>query len=438
MSGAYPRPSLAWYVVGTLFIAWVLAYLDRQIITLMVPLIKADLAISDTEVSLIQGMAFAIIFAVAGLPLGRMVDRMNRRNLVVAGVALWSLATVACGFAESFAQLFAARALVGVGEACLAPATFSMLADYFHPSRRGRAMGMIAMGTAVGNAGSLFLGGLVLKWMASTDLSGVPVIGEMGARQIAFLVIGAPGVLLAALMFTIPEPVRREVATTRSSETSFLRRLRDQRGLFAPVYGVYVLNYLVGFANAVWGPVVFMRVHGMAPSDVGILIGLTTLLTGLVSGPTAGFVSDYMARRRPADGRFSLALAVLPLGALCSLGYLFADYWPAALFAYLALSFSSNFMGGTSYPALQDLVPNQLRGQVVAVYVTLASLLGYTLAPTLVALITDFVLRDEQKVAISIMAVTAPAYTLATLLAWVGLKPYASATADTRRGLEAA
>jgi predicted MFS family arabinose efflux permease len=162
MNGATEPPYVsgrqAVHVVFVLLAAFIMAYLDRQIISLLLPSLKADLGVSDTQASLIQGMALASVYAFAGLPMGWIADHTNRRNLLIGGVVFWSLATLACGLADNFWQICAARMAVGLGEACLAPACISLMADYIRPSQRGRAVGVMMTGTSIGGGGSLFLG----------------------------------------------------------------------------------------------------------------------------------------------------------------------------------------------------------------------------------------------------------------------------------------
>ena len=159
----YPRSSYAWYVVGVLVLTTVLSYTDRQILSLLVDPIRQDLAISDTQVGLLIGTAFAFVYGIAGLPLGWLADRLRRRDLIVAGISLWSLGTVCCGLSHNFAQFFAARLLVGIGEAVLTPASISMISDSFPSRSRGRATSVFLMGIAMGAGGAILFGGLILR-----------------------------------------------------------------------------------------------------------------------------------------------------------------------------------------------------------------------------------------------------------------------------------
>jgi MFS family permease len=275
----------------------------------------------------------------------------------------------------------------------------------------------------VGNAGSLIVGGLTLKWLAAAHIHSLPLVGLVEPYQVTFIVIGAPGLLLALMLLTVREPARREMAARGVARSAF-PELWGNRRIFIPIYLTFVLNYVAGLATGIWGPVVFMRAQGMAPADVGILVGLVTLTCGLFSAPLSGWLSDLLAKRRPSDGRFILTAVALPIAAACAIPYLFSDSWTPLLFAFIASTFLTNFIGTTAYSTLQELVPNELRGQVVAVYLLLVSFFGYGLAPTVVALITDYGLHDPRLLHISLAMVTVPAFLLGGISAWWGIAPY--------------
>ena len=150
----YPAPAYAWYVVIVLFIAYTISFIDRQIMSLLIEPIKRDLAISDTQISLLHGFAFAIFYTVLGIPLGRLADRKNRCFIISAGIFVWSLMAGACGLAKSFWFLFMARIGVGVGEASLSPAAYSMISDYFPKEKRGIAISLNSMGVFFGASGT--------------------------------------------------------------------------------------------------------------------------------------------------------------------------------------------------------------------------------------------------------------------------------------------
>ncbi|MCK9542376.1 MAG: MFS transporter [Novosphingobium sp.] len=421
-----PVGGYAWYVVGTLLIAWTLAYLDRQAITLLIPSLKADLHLSDTQVSLVQGLAFALFFALAGLPIGRLVDRANRRTIIAIGTLVWSLATIACGFAENFAELFVARMGVGVGEACLAPAGYSLLADYFTGANRGRAAGIVGAGGPLGNALSSVLSGWLIERFGAGGID-VPLVGNLAAWQFVFIAFGLPGLVVSLLVLTIREPKRQEAAADLGVQhASFPKYAMAHKSVFIPVYAALACQFISGYAIVSWGAVLLMRVNKVPPGEVGAMFGMMLLIAGVGGSAASGVISDILARRRPLDGRLRLAWFAYPP---IIIGYaLFVVPADTAL-TFAAITWITLFSGAyttASYPMLTDLAPNEMRGQAVAVYMLVGNLAGLGLTPTLVALATDYLYRDETMIRQSIVTVGLPASTLALVLSIIALRHYAA------------
>src|ERR1700688_117120 len=206
--GDYPARPYAWAVVGLLLLTAILSYTDRQVLSLLVDPVRRDLGISDTQISLLLGTAFAVVYGIAGIPLGFLADRTSRRNLIFTGVLVWSCGTLACGFSQSFSQLFAARIVVGLGEAVLSPAAISLISDYFPPSRRGTAVGCFLSGIAMGSGGSILIGGGVLHLVELGALASTP-LAALSPWRLVLLVIGAPGLAWALAILLIREPGRQ-------------------------------------------------------------------------------------------------------------------------------------------------------------------------------------------------------------------------------------
>ena len=197
----------------------VLSYTDRQVLSLLVDPIRADLGISDTQISLLLGTAFAVVYGIAGIPLGWLADRTSRRNLIFCGVIVWTVGTLACGLSQSFGQLFAGRLVVGLGEAVLSPAAISLISDYFPPSRRGTAVACFLSGIAMGIGAAILIGGGVLHFVQVGALAGTPLANQAPWRMV-LLLIGAPGLLWALVILAIREPVRRGADPTAVDGTS--------------------------------------------------------------------------------------------------------------------------------------------------------------------------------------------------------------------------
>lgn len=414
---AYPRPGLAWQVLLTLFLATVVSYMDRGIIALLVPDLKAEFALTDTQVSFVQGLAYSAFFALGSIPVGHLVDRFNRRNIVIFGVSFWSCATMACGLAHSFPQLLMARAGVGLGEACLIPAAYSIVADCFTPERRGRAMSLIVAGTAVGGVLSNALGGLLLKAFSGRDHVIIPLLGDMEVWRFVFLVFGSSGAFLVLLLLAFREPARRiqNVAATQGS-SEFFSYARTTPFLFMAVFAVVSLVFTASSVTSLWVLVGLVRVHHLKMSDAGILTGAVHLASYGVGSLAGGVIGDVLARVAPRYGRLNMWLYGIPLYAV---GGIFL-VWPGSLVAYMfgiwLISFVGAATAGAAYPIIYDIVPADLRGRSVAYCITIANLVSFGLGPTLPALLNDRVFHDESMIHYSLMTVVASASLIGSVL----------------------
>lgn len=390
VAGGQPRRSA--YLLAVLTIVWFLAYLDRKIIALLVVDLKRDLMLTDVEASLLQGVAFAVLFVVAGLPIGRLVDRANRRNIVVAGVLLWSAATILCGFATSFESLFAARMFVGLGEACLAPAAASMVADSFMIERRGRAMGVMLMGGAVGTAASAFLAGAVMARFP---------MGAAGFTdwQLTFVIAGAGGFLVAPLLLTIGEPPRLlRAQADAAAAPGIFAVLREHWRVLVPLYIGFVANMVASFGTSAWIPTMLMRDYGMTAATVGAILGTLLLGMGVVSPILGGWASDFAARRNAAVGRLWLAFAMFAVQAALGAMIVLLRGLEPTLAALALNSLTASCLAASAMVVLQESGPPQVRGQSIAIYLVATNVIGMGLGPLLVALLTDRLFASEAMV----------------------------------------
>ncbi len=431
----YPPLRIACYLVGVLITANILSFVDRQILALLVGPIRRDLGITDTEISVLHGFAFTILYSFLGLPLGRYVDRNNRRRLIAVGVLIWSVMTVACGLADSFWELFAARVGVGIGEATLAPAAYSLIADAFRPERRGTALSVYTSGIYLGIGAALTLGGLVIATTNQQPQVALPLFGTVHSWQAAFILVGLPGLLLAPLMLTIVEPPRRRPASAAGalSPEDALRYLKGNGRSFLLTFLAYDCFALAAYAAGSWVPTVFIRVHHWPIAQAGLLYGLTIMACGLLGGALGGILGDRMAAGGP-DGRLRLSLYSVPLWiAAIATATTTANPWIALGGFGLAALFSSvsNCIGPT---VVQEMTPGRLRGQATALYFFTQNLFSLTLGPMAVALITDKVFGSDAAVPYSILMVSVPAILLGSLLTQLARQPFGR----TRRALEAA
>lgn len=426
---AWPDPRYAWYVISVLMVAYTFSYIDRTILALLVEPVRADLGISDTQFSLLHGFAFAVFYTIMGIPLGRMADRMSRRGIIAAGIAFWSLATAACGLARNFWQLFLARVGVGVGEAALSPAAYSMIADYFPPQRLGRALSVYAIGVYIGSGAAFLIGGAVIAAVATADNLVLPLVGEMRPWQVVFFIVGFPGVLVALWMMTIREPVRRGlVAGTQSGQGVPLSRvfgfIRENRATIICHFAGFSLLAMLFNAVVAWLPALFIRTHGWSAVEIGTALGLILGIFGTAGIVSGGFFGDWLTRRGYRDSALRASvIGTIVLWPCVAIAPLLPDpRWSLVLFC--PVFFFSSFPFGMAAAALQLMSPNQLRGQISACYLFCVNFAGIGFGPTATALVTDFVFRDDQRVGWSIALVAGTAAPLALVLLGVGMRHY--------------
>ena len=425
----WPSPARGWALVLLLLAAYALAFIDRQILALLVEPVRRDLAISDTEFSLLAGVAFTLFYSIMGIPCAWLADRGSRRNLVAASLTMWSAMTAACGFAVSFPALFLARVGVGVGEAGLSPAAYSMISDSFPPARRARPLGVYSIGAIAGVGLAFIVGGAVAQWAATAPPIDLPVAGTLAGWQLAFLVVSVPGPLLALVLLAFREPARHEdLSVAGSPATPFRSFLRERGRLFALLATGYSLIGVSLAAYLMWTPAFMVRRHGWDIAQVGVAYG-TILLVCSTSGILLG---GWWADRLLARGVRNAFLRVAIVGSLSSLPFaVAAPFAPTGGWAMASLAAMSLFFGltqGMPAASLQAIAPNRLRARVMALYLLVANLIAFTLGPTGVALISDFLLRDPAKIGIAIGALSALVVPLGALALLLARPAYQAAT----------
>ncbi len=428
-AAAWPPPRQAWYAVGVFAVVLMLNFLDRGILTLLVQPIKKDLGLSDQQIGLLIGLAFACFYALLGLPIARLVDSKSRRLIIAVGVATWSLATAACGLARSFGGLFLARIGVGVGEACNGPATFSIMSDLFPPRKLPRAIAVLNLGFVAGTGIALVIGGTVIHFL-STDERVLPLIGPVQPWQLTFMIVGLPGVLIALLLATIKEPIRRgRLGTIPASERKALplRQVRQflgqNRSTYFPMFLGLGFNTVLSFGHQTWIPTFFVRTFGWSAAEAGIMNGIVIVCVAPIGLFAGSALAEWFAKRGYADANLRVVLVSMLIHIP---GYIIA---PLVNDAYLALGLIGfNFMVGMLCPgpqnaALQIITPNEMRGQVTALFLFIFNIVGYGIGPYFVAFLTDnFFGEAGLRYSLSVgSAIMGP---LAAATIWWGLKAY--------------
>ena len=416
-----------WYVVGVLTFAYLVSFLDRQILALMVGPIQEDLMLSDTQMSLLMGLAFSIFYIFMAVPLGRLADNSVRRNIIVGGVTLWSLMTAACGLAGSYWHLFLARMGVGVGEATLTPSATSMIADYFPSGARGKALATYNAGVSLGTGFAMVFGGLIITYVSTSERHVLPIVGSVAAWQYVFFLVALPGLLVVLLMLTVREPARQETsaAAQNLSFRDVLTYLYGRRKIYIPLFLGMSVNTIVGYALFSWIPTSFARVHGWTMGDIGLGYGLIILATGPLGVFIAGSLIDKLHRAGQHNAELKVALLSI---AICLPGVVYlplAATGQAALMAMIPASIGPAMTTASGSIAVINVTPNQIRGQTMALYLLTISLLGLSLGPTAVALLTDYVFVDPAMIDWSISSVVIASSLFSAIMLWRCLDPFA-------------
>jgi len=406
-------------------VAYVLSFVDRQILNLLVEPIRRDLAINDTQMSLLMGLSFALFYTVCGIPLGRVADTRSRRGLIAVGILFWSAATAACGMAKLYWQFLLCRIGVGVGEAALSPAAYSLIADSFPAERRATAISVYSMGVYLGSGLAFLVGGLVIQFASAQGDVTLPVLGEVRPWQLIFLILGVAGVFFTLLMLAIKEPVRRGagagVAVPLSEVGRYIRA--NRRTVLLHNFGFAGLAF-AGYGSAAWIPTFYIRTYGWDAGQVGIVYGSIVAVFGCLGIVFGGRLADWMAKRGRSDANMRVglyaALGALPMVVLFPV--METAFLASLLLAPAVFCLSMPF--GVAPAAIQEIMPNSMRGQASAIYLFVITLIGLGVGPTAVALVTDFVFADDSALRYSLLIVTTLAVLMSIILLSKSLKPY--------------
>jgi MFS family permease len=397
--------------VAVLFVAYVFSFLDRQILSLLVAPLERDLALNDTQVSLLQGLAFAVCNGLGGLPLGRLVDTRRRTAIVSAGVAFWSVMTALCGVASSFWTLFVCRMGVGVGEASLTPSAYSIIADSVQPRRLGLALGVFTVGVHVGSGLALLLG--------------AAAVAAVGSWRGVFFVIGLPGVIVALWTLSLREPVRQQAASVAPSMSVVLAYLRANARSLGAVYFCMAFAAMTSYALNAWMATVLIRSFGWTAALAGRAFGPLVIVFGALGVLAGGMLGDFVSARGRSNGRLLVmawaAVAAVPFALAAPLAS-----GPTSMLLLLGpMIFFATMVIGLGPSTLPELVPNQMRGMATSIGVLIVNLLGLGLGPTAVALVTDYIIRDERLVRYSLAALLPCMLAVSAAAGFQGLRSYA-------------
>lgn len=393
----WPTPARAWAAVSLLMAAYFMSYVDRSILSLLVSPIKESLQLSDTKIGLLQS-AFGLFFTLMTFPAGWFADKGNRMRLIAEALACWSMMTALCGMCTNFAQLFLARMGVAVGEATLLPTSPSIISDNFPPERRTLPLSLYGMAGASGLGVSLIAGGFVAHLVTGSDVVAIPGIGTFAPWQVIFFAVGLPGLPVSLILFFAREPRRRDQGQASGTISEFWEVLRSRRAILVPHFAGVSVYFIQAFAYSAWVPAFIMRVHGWSITEVGLKYGTVHLICGFAGGLTGGWLAQTLWRRGRRDANLlSSALLLCMTMIPAVLGPLAAKGMTSVLLLGLAAIFSIA-TAGPNVAAIQEIVPNRLRGRVTALYFAVISLVGITFGPLVIGVMNDYVFTDELSI----------------------------------------
>lgn len=412
-------------------IAYLLSFIDRQILSLLIEPIRSDLGISDTQFGLLNGLAFSLFYATMGIPIAALSDRTSRPRIICAGIVIWSMATMLSGLARSFPQLFFARICVGAEEAALSPAAYSLIGDLFPREQLGRAVAVYSLGSFLGAGVAFLVGGWVIA--ATTQAGAVTIVGILVQPwQLTMMMVGAPGLLLALVIALACKEPRRSTATVRAEGLGgALHHLKKQRRIFLPHMFGFAITATSLYGLLGWSPAYLMRTFDFTPGQAGLWLGLIAIVAGGGGNLASGLFMDRLLRRGHADAPFLTGMigaagiiapiALLPLATAAV---------PAACLLAAGLFFAS-FPMAPSTAVVQIVTPPQLRARVAAIFLCLNAILGLAVGSALIGFINDRALAGRGT-GIAMASVVVVAALSSVLLLAFGRAPYARATRTTK------
>lgn len=434
MSAAYPSAARSHLLLTLLLLAYILSFIDRYILAILVGPIRAEFEISDFQFSILHGWAFTMFYIVLGLPIAWLADRYNRRNIVSAGVFLWSLMTAACGLANQFVTLFLARIGVGVGEAALSPAAYSLLSDSYPPKQLRWATAIYAAGITLGSGTAFMVGGWVYEQLLAVAPLSLPQLGwEFKAWQLTFIAVGLPGLVIAALLLCMAEPPRRhstanvDAVGSGAVQTSWAevkQHLSRFRSAYMGLIGGLSMMSVMGYGTLTWYPEFLFRTYGMGKAEAGAWLGSFFIIAGTAGTFSGPWFAGLLQRKGQVDANMRLVLWVALILIVPSVA---APLMPNQTLALLLLApiifiFYTHF--GVAMAGLQLITPNGMRAQVSALLLFMTNLFGLALGGSFIAFFTDFVFQGDQYLYRSLAVSALLIYPLAALLIARGLPQY--------------
>jgi MFS family permease len=421
----FPPPAQAWYTVGVLAVITTFALLDQNILGLLIQQIKTDFELSDSQAGLLLGPTQALFYALVAVPFSRYIDRWTRKWIMAGGLIVWSLATAATGLAQSFSQLFVARVAVGAGEAFNGPTAYSITADLFSRERLPRAVSALQIGSVAGSGLSLLLGGVIIWLVARAGSPDLPLLGVLRPWQVVLIGVGLPGLLISLLLLTIKEPPRRN--RSAGLDRAGFRATVNYLWLHVAVFGPLFIGLTLGsldVGSRQWGAAFFQRTYGWSPAQYGMISGIVSIVVMLAGLYIGARWAEWFQNRGDAAGAYRVIiytrLMAMPFAILMPV-----MPTPELAIAFNAVGFLTLAMAGPMLNAVMlAITPNQIRGQVMTLYLFIYTVVGVGLAPWITGLTTDYVFTSPGDLRWSIVLLHVVFLPPALWVTWRGLKPF--------------
>jgi MFS family permease len=422
-------PLMSWYALGIMVLVYMIGLTDRQILAILITPVQQDLDLTDVQIGLLQGFAFALLFCTMGLVAGWAVDRFDRRIVTMISVIFWSISCGLCGAANGFWGLFAARVGVGIGEGTMTPGGYSLISDLFPKRQLSLALSIYTMGANLGMGLSFILGGAISAMAVQYGPIVLPLLGDVKAWQFTFILLAAIGLVIAPLMATFREPQRRNAAPI---EPGFFKPLiasiREKPAAYSSLLIAFPISNAIGMALLSWGPAFLMRHHNWTQAKAGLTLGLLVALAGITGPLVHGLLASRLEAKGYVDAHLKIpfisSFAIIALGIVSLLMLDSSVVWLACMAGIYFIT-SGNVVCGSS--ALQIITPNRLRGRMVAIYGATSTIIGGGFGPLVVAYVTEHVLGSQKLVGTSLGIVIALFAVPQLLLLARGLQGYRQA-----------
>ena len=419
---AFGAPIYAWFVVLILCGFEIASCMDRQIINLVVEPVRHDFHVTDVQVSYLQGFAFTIFYAIIAVPMGWAADRWQRKWILVVGASIWSMATLVCAAAQNYDMLFIGRMLVGLGEATLIPTAFSLISDYVPRGRVAGAVSIVTGSTFLGTGIALGLGGVVLHLVPDKAVT-IPMVGSVHGWQLSFAVVGVPTIALILITLFVREPPRRRghhVATEHATPSEIFAFLKTQPLFWGALVGGVTLLNTYQYGITAWAATFYIRTFGWSIEKIGLIYGIYFVVLGTIASFVGGFLCDRLFAKRGFSAILMIPLSCAALALPLTEGVALSSNPTVSAVLLGLLTFVGVLPFGPTIASIPLLAPNRMRGQLLATYMLIMTLIGAGGGPWVIAAATEYVFGNPDALKYSIALVDGTLLAGAIACFWIG------------------